>query len=614
MWHLSELVHSQRPAQPRAIGSHPPLARARRALVVGAQAIIGASLAVAVTLAAHAQLAQVPRAETFIATAESSSSSPTFTQYNDFNPFRPTGDRRASITHVLEGLFYYNVLGDKTIPWLATDYSYSPDFKSITINLRKGVTWSDKTPFTADDVVYTLNMLRENGASAADSLFAADMARDIKGIEKLGDLKLRIDLKNAEPRWAFTFLVVRFNRQGVHMVPKHIYSTFAPKDLQKFTGLDPSKPGWPVGTGAFRVAEMTPARIVLDRRDDWWGATTGFQPLPAMKRVIFVPFTTHEQAAQLIANDEVDTILEAQVPMMKSLISRYEKITTSSGRKEPFGNVDWWPTSLVFNHDDPQWKDVRERRAVSLFLNRKQLVDFAYQGAAGISTMPYPRYPSLEPFIKDMDSEVARLRTSEFDPKAAENLMKEAGAVKDGQGFWTLKGTRMGGDLFFTPSLNAIAPAIAEQLRRAGFDVAATSRAGHRDTIYSGKAAWFIWGHGGSVNDPYQTMRLYHKNAYKPIGQTPLWPARWQNDAYSKLVDQIEELPPTDPRVRGLVKQAWTIWMEDQAAVPIADFYHRIPFNTTYWKNWPSLENPYVPPTFWADTGYLLLLGVKSAR
>lgn len=109
-------------------------------------------------------------------------------------------------------------------------------------------------------------------------------------------------------------------------------------------------------------------------------------------------------------------------------------------------------------------------------------------------------------------------------------------------------------------------------------------------------------------------MRLYHKNAYKPIGQTPLWPARWQNDAYSKLVDQIEELPPTDPRVRGLVKQAWTIWMEDQAAVPIADFYHRIPFNTTYWKNWPSLENPYVPPTFWADTGYLLLLGVKSAR
>ena len=570
-------------------------------------------LAAAISPGLHAQLTPVSRADTFIATAEASSSSPTFTQTNDFNPFRPTGDRRATITHVLEGLFYYSSLSDQTIPWLATDFAYDPEYKSVTINLRQGVKWSDNRPFTADDVIYTFTMLQENGKTKGDSLFAADMARDIKSIDKLGDLKLRINLNHIDPRWAFTYLVVRFNRQGVHIVPKHIYSAFEPKDLQSFTGLDPSKPGWPVGTGAFRVAEMKPERIVFDRRDDWWGSTTGFRAAPAMKRVIFVPFTTHEQAAQLIANGEVDTILEAQVPVMKSLIARNEKITTSSGRKEPFGNIDWWPTSLIFNHDDPQWKDLRVRRAVSLFLNRKQLIDFAYQGAASVSTMPYPAYPALQPFIKDMAPEVARLRTSEYDPKAAEALMKEAGATKDGQGFWTLNGKRVGGDLFFTASLNAIAPAIAEQLRRAGFEVAATSRPGHRDVIYSGKAAWFVWGHGGSVNDPFQTMRLYHKRVYRPIGEMPLWPSRWQNDAFSALVDKVEALPPNDPQVRPLVKQAWTIWMENQVAVPIAEFYHRIPLSTANWTNWPSEANPYIPPTFWADTGYLLLLGVKQA-
>ncbi len=47
--------------------------------------------------------------------------------------------------------------------------------------------------------------------------------------------------------------------------------------------------------------------------------------------------------------------------------------------------------------------------------------------------------------------------------------------------------------------------------------------------------------------------------------------------------------------------------------MPIAEFYHRIPFNMTYWTNWPSPKAPYAPPTFWADTGYLLLLGVKKA-
>ncbi len=457
---------------------------------------------------------------------------------------------------MLEGLFYDNALGDRLIPWLATGYETSADHRTVTLKLRGGVRWSDGAPFSADDVIHTLTMLKENGSGKADSLFAAELARDVASIERISDNEVRINLNRPDPRWAFTFLVVRFNRQGIHIVPRHIHSAFLPNDLQGFTGLDPSKPGWPVGTGAFRVAEMRPERIVLDRRDDWWDATTGFRPAPAMRRVIFVPFTTHEQAAQLVATGQVDTILEAQVPVMRNLIQRSERITTSSGRNAPYGNIDWWPTSLIFNHDDPQWADVRVQRAVSLYLNRQQLVAFAYGGAASVSTTLYPRHPALEPCIRDLDPVVARLRTNEYDVRAADTLMREAGATKDSGGFWTLSGKRMGGDLFCTTSLNAIAPAIGEQLRRAGFEVAATSRAGHRDVICSGRAAWFVRGHGGSVNDPSQTMRLYHEQWYRPIGEMPLWPARWRNDAFSALTDEVEALPPTEPRVRDLVRRA----------------------------------------------------------
>ncbi len=222
---------------------------------------------------------------------------------------------------------------------------------------------------------------------------------------------------------------------------------------------------------------MTPERIILDRRDDWWGAKTGFQPLPAMKRVIFVPFTTHEQAAQLIANGEVDTILEAHVPVMKSLLQRFpDKITTFSGNKSPYGNIDWWPTSLLFNHTQKQFQDIRIRRAVSLYLNRKQAVDYAYQGAAAMSGMPFPHYPRLSPYFGDMDAhDQAAIGSSTTTPTAADALMTEAGAVKDGStGVWTLDGEQMGGDLYYPNSLDAIAPVIAEQLRRAGFKVAPT--------------------------------------------------------------------------------------------------------------------------------------------
>src|SRR6185369_6684039 len=97
---------------------------------------------------ARAQTAQIPRADTFIATGQSSTGSPTFSQYNDFNPFRPGLDKRASVTHVLEGLYYYNVLKDEMIPWLATSYEYNKDHTAVTINLRDGVKWSDGQKFS----------------------------------------------------------------------------------------------------------------------------------------------------------------------------------------------------------------------------------------------------------------------------------------------------------------------------------------------------------------------------------------------------------------------------------------------------------------------------------
>ena len=563
---------------------------------------------------AWSQGAPIARTDTFIATGQSSTGSPTFSQYNDFNPFRPGLDKRASVTHVLEGLYYYNVLKDEMIPWLAKSFEYNSDYTAVTVNVREGIKWSDGEKFDVDDVIYTISMLQANGKGKADLFWADDMARDVKALVRLNDYAVRIELTHPDPRWFFTFFAVRFSNQGIHIVPKHIYEAVDPNAMGTFTALDASKPSWPVGTGAFKVTEIKPERIILDRRDDWWGAQTGMRPLPEMKRVIFIPFTTHEQAAQLVANNEVDTILEAHVPVMKNLIARSPKITTFSGRESPFGNIDWWPTSLFFNHDDPQWKDVRIRRAVALYLNRKQIVDFAYEGAAEVTALPYPRYPALQPYFTAMEPEIKKFRTVDFDAKAADALMTEAGATKDAQGFWTLNGKRMGGDLYYTNSLNAVSPVIAEQLRRAGFEVAPNTRPGFRDVIYQGKAAWWVWGNGASVNDPFHTLRLYHKRWYKPIGGIPLWPSRWQNDAFSNLVDEIEKLPPADPKVAELVKKALTIFLEEQVTVSIAQFYHRIPMNTTYWGNWPSTQNPYIPPTFWADTGYLMLLGVKRTR
>ena len=101
--------------------------------------------------------APIARTDTFIATGQSSTGSPTFSQYNDFNPFRPGLDKRASVTHVLEGLYYYNVLKDEMIPWLAKSFEYNSDYTAVTVNLREGIKWSDGEKFDVDDVIYTIS-------------------------------------------------------------------------------------------------------------------------------------------------------------------------------------------------------------------------------------------------------------------------------------------------------------------------------------------------------------------------------------------------------------------------------------------------------------------------
>ena len=355
-------------------------------------------------------------------------------------------------------------------------------------------------PFTADDVVYTIEMLRQNGMGKKDMLRGTALAHDVKEVVKVDDLTVRIDLSNPNPRWFFTFLTIRFT-EGMYIVPKHVYETVDPNDLGSFTAL--GKDGWPVGTGAFKVAEMTPERIILDRRDDWWGAKLGFHRLPAMKRVIFVPFTTHEQAAQLLVSGSVDTILEATVPVMKQLLKK-DYITTFSGKKPPYGNIDWWPTALFFQFLDDQWQDVRIRKAVGLYINQQQAVDYAYEGAAEITGLPYPKYKALLPYFDDMQDTIKADGFLDYNKEAADKLMIEAGCVKDADGIWTKDGKRIGGDLYHTHSLDQIGPVIAEQLRRAGFEVAPTARPGYRNTVFHGEATWWLWGNGASVNDPYQ--------------------------------------------------------------------------------------------------------------
>src|ERR1700722_14170874 len=290
----------------------------------------------------------------------------TFKNYNNMNPFAVGNDLRNHIVFILEPLFFWSNLTASHIPWLATSYSYNADFTQVTVKLRNGVTWSDKTPFTADDVVYTFEMLRQNGEGKQDLFFATDMASFLKSAEKIDDQTVLFTLKQRDPRFVLRTLTVKFNA-GIFIVPKHAFATTG--DPASFPNHSAAG-GIPVGTGAYKIADAAPERILLDRRDPWWGANPElwgsqhgafYATLPQPKRLITVPRGDQQQSAEQLAAKRFDWSVEAPVPIMKKLLADYPFITTLSDRKPPWGNVDWWPTSVFFNFDSPKLQDKNVR-------------------------------------------------------------------------------------------------------------------------------------------------------------------------------------------------------------------------------------------------------------
>ena len=117
-----------------------------------------------------------------------------------FNIYAPGFDRSRTGLHQLvnEYFFYVNLETGEYIPWLAESFEYSDDFKKITVNLRKGVNWNDGWPFTAEDVVFTYNLLLE---SAPKMTWSAEVAAWVESIRKLDDFTVELTLKTPNPRF-----------------------------------------------------------------------------------------------------------------------------------------------------------------------------------------------------------------------------------------------------------------------------------------------------------------------------------------------------------------------------------------------------------------------------
>ena len=159
-----------------------------------------------------------------------------------------------------------------------------------------------------------------------------------------------------------------------------------------------------------------------------------------------------------------------------------------------------------------------------------------------------------------------------------------------------------------------LAPVLAAQLTRSGFDSSFRMTSDVFSRMAQGVARAYLMGNGGSVRDPYFTLRLYHSRFVQPTGTHAERFWRWSTPAFDARVDQMGQTAPDDPELQRLFRQAMEIWLSELPSIPIVQWYHRIPHNETYWKNWPTAKNPYINSAYWHNTWLLVLLGLEPAQ
>ena len=554
---------------------------------------------------AQAQQSAIPRNRTLIL-IKNGAVDGRWVDYELWNAYAIGSNHQNGPNLIYEPLAYYSAFADKMYPWLAESYQFTPDFKQLTIKTRQGITWSDGQPFSAEDVAYTFNTLRDLGPKVK---WGVDVNQSLDQATVPDPNTVVLNFKIPSPRFFF-FATYKYDI-GVYIVPKHI---FEGQDWTSFKHFDLSK-GWPVTTGPWKVVDASLAAKVFERRPTWWAAERGLAPMPQILRSVWLPNAGEQQTAQAVITNETDTAYDMLPATFPTIFRGNPKIITHTGRKPPYGYVDWWPISLYVNNDVAPLNDKDVRWALSHYIDRDQVVQVGFLGASQVSALPMPPYKPLLPYFDAVKDLLIKYDTLEYDPKKGDALLQAKGFKKQGGKWVGTDGKPLAVPIISTATFGAaLGPVVSEMLKRHGVDASLALPPDFNNRFQKGDYVGSIYGHGGSIREPYDTMRLYQSKSIAVPGGHLVNFSHWKNPEFDKLVDEVYVTDPDNTaRLKELFRAAMEIWLPDLPDIQLVQNHHRIPMNTTYWKNWPTQDNPYINGASWHLTFPLVLWNLQPA-
>ena len=266
-------------------------------------------------------------------------------------------------------------------PALAVNWKVeqTPDGKMVlTWYLRKGVKWSDGQPFTADDVVYTINNIYFNKDIPNDfqNLFPSD---NWPKAYKVDDYTVKV-VFNYVYRLAWRYI------GGMYIWPKHVVEKYLKegKKFKEIWDVDAINKGEIVGLGPFIPVEYVPAQYVrLVRNPYYWKKDKNGVQLPYLDEVIYKIIPDLNAMKLAFEKGEIDTYGPRG--------TEYKELKDKAAEKGwvvGTGGPNFGTQFITFNWNCPdpikrKWfRNEYFRKAVAYALDKKKIIDTLYNGLA----------------------------------------------------------------------------------------------------------------------------------------------------------------------------------------------------------------------------------------
>ncbi len=491
----------------------------------------------------------------------------------NFNPYSPTVIDGPGT--VYEPLFFYNVAHkDDPTPRLGTEYSWNKEGTELSVTLRPDAKWTDGQKFTADDVVFTLDMIRKNPEMNSTGYAGTATAVDETHVKIAFDKPSFSD----GPQILGRFWIV----------PKHIWSTLAKpsEDVMKN----------PVGTGPFKLADFKPQAFTLEANPDYYGGA------PALKKIRFVALSGNQSGADALKAGQIDW-QTGPVPDIKDVAKNYpgyQAITVPMNQAALFtcSNAELGCTG-------PQ-TDPAVRKAIYYAIDRTQLNALAFENTASEISPGY----ALVARDKALLSSKLTDQVAPMDPQAdkASRLLEEAGYTKGSDGVYAKNGEKLTLTVKvvsgWTDYITAVTT-IGEQLKKAGIKLTVQQVSWNEWSDARGRGQYELLIDSlsqGPAPDPYYPYSYFFSSkTTAPVGEAanPNF-ARFKNADVDAALDALKVIDPEDTAARQPYYD--TIQAEIEKSMPYIPLLTggtTSEFNTGKFTGWPTQDNLYAFPAVW---------------